>query len=267
MSRRTLGRRLAAIAAVAALSVGGFHAASASTRGKAGPLTPGTPVTSSVSELYTGVAPCRLVDTRVAGGPLVSVRHFVASGNLSAQGGASNCGIPTNATSLAVNVTAITEADGQGYLRGWPYFGGPVNATLLNYSGDNNMSNMVNLQLCTGINCMFDFDLRNYGSSVHVVVDVIGYYQRPMFASVNANGSRGDSSGSLGSSRPSVGIYHVNFDRDVESCTTTVTDTEPTVSHTFSVGPINGSPHKVLVQVKNLSGALSDSPFYLRVTC
>ena len=104
--------------------------------------------TASVNELYTGVTPCRIVDTRLAGGPLVSTRHFQASGNLASQGGSNTCGIPANATSIAVSLTAISQ--GQGYLRGWASGTTPPTATLLNYGTAINMSNMVNLPRCSG---------------------------------------------------------------------------------------------------------------------
>ncbi|WP_421121603.1 hypothetical protein ACE2AJ_09540 [Aquihabitans daechungensis] len=87
MSLRISPRRVAAIVALAALSLGGLHAASASTKERARPLTPSNPVTASASELYTGVTPCRLVDTRLMGGPLnQTARNFDVSGNLTGQG-------------------------------------------------------------------------------------------------------------------------------------------------------------------------------------
>ncbi len=267
MSPRTIRRRLMAIAAIAAVSLGGLNAASASTRARAEPNTPGNPVRESVSELYTAVTPCRIVDTRLVGGPLVSVRHFDTVGNPAGQGGASNCGIPANATSLAVNITAISEGDGPGYLRGWGFLGGPVNATLLNYSGDINMSNMVNLQMCKGISCIHSFDLRSYGTPANAVVDVIGYYQRPLFANIGIAGALGDASGAVTAARPSTGLYTINFDRDVDSCTTTVTSTDATNAHAFAVAPYPGQAYIIQVHVRTLAGALTNAPFAVHLRC
>ena len=54
------------------------------------------------SETYTGITPCRVVDTRAAGGPIASTtRDFKVTGTLATQGGAANCGIPENASSIA----------------------------------------------------------------------------------------------------------------------------------------------------------------------
>jgi hypothetical protein len=220
--------------------------------------------TTSVHELYTGVTPCRIVDTRLAGGPLTSTRHFRASGNLAGQGGSNTCGIPDNATSIAVSLTAISQ--GQGYLRGWASGTTPPTATLLNYGTAINMSNMVNLPLCRGGGCTDAFDLRNFGANVDIVADVTGYYRPPMYAEINLDGSLGDSSGSTGSTRPSTGLYTVTFDRDVDSCTTTATDTDATDSHTFAVSP-GSAPDTIEVHVKDDAGTPANAPFHLRLTC
>ncbi|WP_421121602.1 hypothetical protein ACE2AJ_09535 [Aquihabitans daechungensis] len=267
MSRLTTGRRLLAVAALAALSLGSLGPAGATTQAPLPPTAPGGgPVTSSVSELYTSITPCRIIDTRLVGGPLVSVRHFDVSGNLASQGGASTCGIPPNATSIAANITAITAA-GRGYLRGWPYFTLAPNATLVNYGDLINMSNMVNIPLCEGVACVHAFDMRGYGAPADAVVDVLGYYQRSLFASLSATGARGNTSGVLATARPSIGLYTVNFDRLVDSCTASVTSTDPSNVHSFAVTPHPGAGHIVRIHVRDVNGALADAPFNIRMTC
>ena len=88
MSLRLSPRRVAALVALGALSFGGLHSAGASTQAPVRAMTPSNPVTTSASELYTGVTPCRLVDTRITGGSLnLTARNFDVTGNLSAQGG------------------------------------------------------------------------------------------------------------------------------------------------------------------------------------
>ena len=66
--------------------------------------------------VYTPVVPCRIVDTRNAGGQIGpnSSRDFkvwVSSGGFTAQGGsATNCNIPANPTAVVLNITAVTPA-------------------------------------------------------------------------------------------------------------------------------------------------------------
>jgi hypothetical protein len=231
-------------------------------------MTPGNPVTTSATELYTGVTPCRIVDTRLAGGPLSGIpRNFDVSGNLAGQGGASTCGIPTYATSVAVNITGIVETNGGGYVRGWAAGSTPPTATLLNYGEEINVSNMVNLPLCRGGACPDAFTLRNYFANVHVVVDILGYYQTPMFASISTSGTVGDASGLVSATHPTGGVYNLTFDRPVDSCTATVTDTDVVTAHVFAVSPIPGQATGLRVYSKNTANTLTNAPFYVQLSC
>jgi hypothetical protein len=231
-------------------------------------MTPSNPVTTSASELYTGVTPCRLVDTRITGGSLnLTARNFDVTGNLSAQGGSNNCGIPAHATSIAVNITGIVETTGSGFIRGWAAGGSTPNATLLNYGEAINVSNMVNVPLCRGGSCQDAFTLRNWGNRVHVVADVLGYYQTPMFARISTLGVVGDASGLVSATHPSAGAYVLTFDRPVDSCTATVTDTDFVTAHVFAVTPVVNQPTQITVWSKNTSNALTNAPFAVQLSC
>jgi hypothetical protein len=268
MSLRLTPRRTIAVIALAALSLGGLHAAGASTQRPARVLTPSNPVTTSANELYTGVTPCRLVDTRLAGGALHgTARNFDASGNLTGQGGASSCGIPAHATSIAVNITGIVETSGSGFLRGWAAGGSTPNATLLNFGEEINVSNMVNIPLCRGGSCTDAFTLRNWGNNVHVVADVLGYYTTPMFASISTLAVVGDASGLVSAAHPTTGVYNLTFDRPVDSCVATVTDTDVVTGHVFAVSPIVGQPNGLRIFSKNLSNTLTNAPFHVQLAC
>jgi len=84
---------------------------------------------SQADLVYTPVTPCRIIDTRLAGGPIAggTTRDFRVTGtDLSAQGGsATGCGIPSGpATAAVINFVAVTPA-GPGDLRITP-FGTPM---------------------------------------------------------------------------------------------------------------------------------------------
>src|SRR4029079_8673020 len=83
---------------------------------------------SSQADLsYTPVSPCRIIDTRVGGGPPIAAgtaRSFRTTGtNFTAQGGtAGTCGVPFGpATAAVINFTAIgATATGPGNLTATP---------------------------------------------------------------------------------------------------------------------------------------------------
>ena len=78
--------------------------------------------------VFTPITPCRIVDTRVAGGRIATniTRDLDASnvgGNFTSQGGSNtNCGIPANPAALALSVTGLSTTS-TGYLRVVPFTG------------------------------------------------------------------------------------------------------------------------------------------------
>jgi hypothetical protein len=99
--------------------------------------------------IYTSMQPCRLFDTRVAGGALVAntSRQFNAvgvssSGSLSGQGGnASGCPIPgfdpvnssPQVQAIVINLAVITPS-GTGVLQAWPSDQSKPNASIMNFT-------------------------------------------------------------------------------------------------------------------------------------
>lgn len=284
-------RRRAALLATAVLAagaLGGYTAASAAGDDPA-PVNPNTGRTDrraernaqrasdraalvgGQSETYSGIAPCRVVDTRSAGGPITATRNFKVSGNLSAQGGASNCGIPDNASSIVVNLTGITTG-GTGFFRAWAFGGAPSVATLLNYAPGLNPTNQVNIPLCrkplqgadpcTGGNA---FTVRNFGSA-HLVADAVGYYTPPTFAYVSDQGTLVHGSGVLSSSKLSTGEYAVRFDRDVLDCAALANDIIWD-EHNEASADIGTTDDTLIVTISSADDTFRDSWFVVLVTC
>jgi len=144
--------------------------------------------------LFTPVTPCRIIDTRLVGGPLLTgvARDFLVAGpDLSTQGGSPvGCGVPENTAKAAVlNFVAVAPA-GQGHLRAWAYqdprLPPPFFAAFVIYGsvpGLPAIANGIAVPLCdTGLSaCDFDLRLRAYGSPTHVVVDVVGFFAEGLF--------------------------------------------------------------------------------------
>ena len=117
------------------------------------------------ADFYT-LTPCRIVDTRLQGGPLAGglARTFDAAGL---------CGIPDTAQAIAVNVTAVAP-DGSGYLvlyRATTQVPGTSNLSFI--PGTTRSSNAM-VHLGGGA---FTAIAHPESRSVHVVVDVSGYFE------------------------------------------------------------------------------------------
>jgi len=140
--------------------------------------------------VYFPVTPCRIVDTRhatgiyagqiVAGTP----RAFAHNQNLAAQGntaGATDCGIPTDPAAIAVTVTTVSPlAAGNliGYQTG---LATPAATSINNYAVVPGLAIANTTIIPTGQILGNDFVIAVNGGSVHVVIDIVGYFWKPTF--------------------------------------------------------------------------------------
>jgi len=138
--------------------------------------------------VYNSVQPCRVADTRLAGGPLAanSQRSFSVTGaNLSGQGGSSTgCNVPSGATAAVLVFFAVDPA-GAGDLRETA-FGSPMpNSAVLTYSNvgvpNTNWANGMPVPICDPAappagGCTFDIVVQADVSATHLVLDVTGYF-------------------------------------------------------------------------------------------
>jgi hypothetical protein len=125
------------------------------------------------ADFYT-VTPCRVVDTRNAAGPLGGPALYAgATRAFPVTGGA--CGIPSTATAVSVNVTAVGAAT-NGYLT--LYRGDVTDAPLtsnINFVAGVTRANNAIVLLATTVGTI---NVKNGSAgSVHFVLDVNGYFQ------------------------------------------------------------------------------------------
>jgi ELWxxDGT repeat protein len=120
------------------------------------------------------VAPCRVLDTRDAagflGGPAVAAlepRVFPV-GDV--------CGIPWTARALAANVT-VTGATSDGLLRIHPSDIGAPDATVMNFRAGQTRANNATLALSGDGEFTVRYETPTGAGQVHVIVDVVGYYE------------------------------------------------------------------------------------------
>lgn len=276
--RFTTVRKVAlSVVVVALASAGGIAVASAGDQPRRNPpqANGGTPDSSAFraavaggqSEIYTGIKPCRILDTRATAPLIDASRSFRVSGNLASQGGASNCGIPSYATSVAVNLTGIAVGGG-GFIRGWAFGDTPATATLLNVAPAINASNQVNIPLCRGASCTSAFTLRAFGQA-DIVGDAVGYFTQPLYVSITEGGSiyNSISSGVLSTERVAAGTYVVTFVRPVSSCDAQASDAIFGSLRDISIDQTTGGANALTVSVLDFDGNARDSSLNVLVTC
>lgn len=125
--------------------------------------------------LYTPMTPCRLVDTRPAPetvGPRSAPLAANDTYTVDAYPPAGGCPIPTSATALQLNVTAVGATAGT-FLTIWPSDAPRPTASSLNPApGQGPVPNAVT----TALSPQGRFSIFNLAGSVNVIVDVVGYF-------------------------------------------------------------------------------------------
>ena len=124
------------------------------------------------------LSPCRIADTRLAGGKLTAgeTRHLIVrdASATQSQGGAADCGVPPDARAVVLNITATGMATG-GHFRVFPFAAPLPTASILNYQATTNVANSTTVPICQPL-C--DKDISVYSTqAAHLVVDVMGYFQ------------------------------------------------------------------------------------------
>lgn len=138
--------------------------------------------------LFVPLAPCRVIDTRFAGGKFVpsEKRDFEVTGteNFAAQGGnPGGCGVPIGASqplaaAVAINFIAV-EPDGGGHLTAWEFGQPEPFASVINYAKVGlNIANGVIVPVAGVSTIAKDLSIRAAVAPTHVVADVTGYFTR-----------------------------------------------------------------------------------------
>lgn len=131
--------------------------------------------------VYTPMTPCRIVDTRLAGGPIAAngSRSFVAftATNFASQGGDStNCNLPANVSAVTVKITA-SNPQLNGFFTVYPSNDARPLASSLNYIAGVDTSNESHFRLCRP-GCPTQFTVYSLWQS-NVIIDVNGYFAEP----------------------------------------------------------------------------------------
>lgn len=177
MGQNALRVRWAAIGAAIAVSLGGGVVLIADA------ATPAAPST------FVPIVPCRLADTR-PGTNNVGTRSTPLAGGeaatLAVWGTNGNCTIPSTATGIASNVTAVN-ATASGFLTLFPADASqPLTSNLNTSAGAPPTPN----QVTVGLSAAGAIKVFNNAGTVDVIIDIVGYYQA---AGAGSTGPRGQS--------------------------------------------------------------------------
>lgn len=141
------------------------------------PLTLGE---STADLVYTPVTPCRIVDTRNAGGPLAggTTRTFDVDGTtFIAQGGNNGpCGIPFGVSQAVAMTLTVTQPNGVGYLTAWGLGLQPL-SSVINFAAGETIANTTIVPVAPGSGT--DFSVFAGFATTHLVIDVVGYFAAP----------------------------------------------------------------------------------------
>ncbi|MBR0344913.1 MAG: hypothetical protein IJI03_06595 [Rudaea sp.] len=153
-------------------------------RGIGGPAILPASLGDAASDLvFVPVSPCRILDTRVAGGAIAALTtrdvDVTAVSNYSFQGGSStDCGIggAGSFAAVAINFVAITPS-ASGFLTAYPYGTTRPVASTLNYTAGAVVANLGIIKLDQGA-AANELTIYSYAQT-HVVADVTGYFVNP----------------------------------------------------------------------------------------
>lgn len=136
-----------------------------------GPKTVSATFFPSAPAGFHPVAPCRVVDTRNAAGPWGA--PALAAGTTRAFEMAGRCGVPSDASAVALNVT-VTAPTEAGSLTLLPGSGPAPETTTIHFAAGRTRANNATMGLAGGALSVLD---RQEAGTVELILDVSGYYR------------------------------------------------------------------------------------------
>lgn len=133
-------------------------------------VTAGFDLAGPVGLDYYTIAPCRVLDTRTAGGPLVSgVPRTLAVTGL--------CGVPADAVAVAINITALTPPS-NGRITIFPGGAALPATSSINFATGNTLANNGIVALAADLSGLLGAQsFLSGGGQVDFTVDVVGYFK------------------------------------------------------------------------------------------
>jgi hypothetical protein len=125
---------------------------------------------TATGDRFTPITPRRALDSRTSLGGWPGKLTAGTPRNLVVRGASS--GVPDNATAVVANIT-VTGGTDASFVTAWPAGSAQPNASNLNLSPGQTIPNLATVKVGAGGAIRF----ANAVGAVHVVVDIVGYYQ------------------------------------------------------------------------------------------
>lgn len=122
-------------------------------------------------DLFTGITPVRLLDSRISTGGWVGPLPSGPGRDLMVRKPGNPNGVPATATTVVANVT-VTGGTAQSFLKVWPSGETSPNVSNLNLLPGQTIPNLVTVKIGTN----GAVKISNKLGSVHVILDVVGYF-------------------------------------------------------------------------------------------
>ena len=189
--------------------------------------------------VYVPIAPCRLADTRPAPDNVGTRATPLAQTEIQTfqvWGTNGNCTIPTTATGIGTNVTAVNPT-ANGYLTVYPADVERPLASNLNWTPT---SPPTPNQVTVGLSATGAIAAYNNGGNIDVIIDIVGYYQALPASGTGPQGPAGPSGpqGATGPAGPPNRISNAQI-------ATLRWDQDPGHTGTYPTGTGTSSPHGI----------------------
>ena len=122
-------------------------------------------------DLFTGITPVRLLDSRTSTGGWVGPLPSGPGRDLMVRKPGNPNGVPATATAVVANVT-VTGGTAQSFVKVWPSGENAPNVSNLNLLSGQTIPNLVTVKIGTN----GAVKISNNLGSVHVILDVVGYF-------------------------------------------------------------------------------------------
>lgn len=136
------------------------------------------------------ITPCRLADTRPGSDNVGARNGAIGAGEtvtFNVRGTNGNCNIPTSATGISANVTAVAPS-ASSFVTIWPSDVTRPTASNLNFAaGTAALPNAVTVALSSG----GQISAFNLSGAVHLIIDIVGYYDRATTGPAGPAGATG----------------------------------------------------------------------------